>query len=150
MILLLELLMVAAVLLFIGRPFFIKEYDAFALETAEGEHREDLLQKKEYAFETLSDLDLDFKTGKISEEDFITLKKRYEHEAIEVLKEIDHLDKEGKRLEKKGPESPPEKQNESNAQEPVSKEKGHFCTQCGTASKETDRFCSHCGNKIQP
>ena len=38
---------------------------------------------------SLKDLDFDFETGKLSKEDYQGLRKKYEAETIDVLKQID-------------------------------------------------------------
>ena len=48
-----------------------------------------LLVQKEVAYATLKDLDFDFKTGKLSDEDYQELKTQYEKEAIDILEKID-------------------------------------------------------------
>jgi len=92
MILGLEICTLLLVLVFIGIPFFGRDVDSSVFVKGEDERKGDLMQKKEYAYMTLRDLELDYRTNKISEEDYCALKLRYEAEAIEVLRNIDHIE----------------------------------------------------------
>jgi hypothetical protein len=48
-----------------------------------------LQQKRSILMLTLKELDFDFEMGKLSKEDYQSMKKKYEYETIEVLREID-------------------------------------------------------------
>jgi len=51
--------------------------------------QKNLQQKRSELMLTLKELDFDFEMGKLSKEDYIALKKKYEAETIETLKHID-------------------------------------------------------------
>ncbi len=61
------------------------------MKNLERDEMEHLLLQKEIAYTTLKDLDFDFKTGKLSQEDFEELKFNYEKEAFTILEKIDAL-----------------------------------------------------------
>jgi hypothetical protein len=48
-----------------------------------------LQQKRSSLMLTLKELDFDFEMGKLSKEDYQSLKKKYEQETIDVLRQID-------------------------------------------------------------
>ncbi len=48
-----------------------------------------LQQKRSELMLTLKELDFDYEMGKLSKEDYIDLKKKYEGETIEILRQID-------------------------------------------------------------
>jgi hypothetical protein len=50
---------------------------------------QDLLAEKETLYAAIQELDFDFKSGKLSAEDYYTLRQRYEERAAVLLKVID-------------------------------------------------------------
>ncbi|HLA48870.1 MAG TPA: zinc ribbon domain-containing protein, partial [Nitrospinota bacterium] len=71
---------------------------------------------------TIKDLEFDYRTGKLSQADYMELKNRYEAEALQTLKEIDDF-----KVQEKG---------------------AVFCPKCGTKTKAEDNFCFKCGAKL--
>jgi len=53
----------------------------------------DLCALKEAAYDTLRDIEFDFRMGKIAEKDYLELKTRYQGEAAEVVGQIEALEK---------------------------------------------------------
>lgn len=53
---------------------------------------ESLLQKKDAVYENLKDLELEWKMGKLSEEDFQKLREEYKHEAALLLSRIEFIE----------------------------------------------------------
>ena len=54
--------------------------------------REELEAAKESKYRELRDLELDYRTGKLSDEDYAILDRSLRAEAIEILRRIDELD----------------------------------------------------------
>lgn len=50
-----------------------------------------LQERKEQLYENLRDLNFEYRAGKYPEEDFVAQRNLLEHEASELLAEIDHL-----------------------------------------------------------
>ncbi len=89
-----ELLLIILVGLAIGYPLFLKKQRVIKEDnTLDLNGLPHLLVQKEVAYATLKDLDFDFKTGKLSEEDYQELKSRYEEEALSILEKIDKFSK---------------------------------------------------------
>ena len=63
----------------------------------------DLLVLRDVAYDTLRDLEFDFRMGKMAEKDYHELKARYQGEAAEILRQVEEL--EG-RLEKEARKHP--------------------------------------------
>ena len=57
----------------------------------------DLLVLRDVAFDTLRDLEFDYRMGKMAEKDYQELKSRYQVEAAEILRQVETLED---RLEK--------------------------------------------------
>lgn len=89
-----ELLIITVVSFVVGYPLFSKKKrKILGDENFDRNGLPHLLIQKEVAYETLKDLDFDFRTGKLSEEDFQELKARYREEALNILEKIDKISK---------------------------------------------------------
>lgn len=91
---LLEIFIVGAVLFGIGYPLFMHPKEAQTVY--EGDEYHNLLYEKDAALLALKDLDFDYDTGKVGEDDYKRIKKQFESEAIAILKQVD----EAKKLQK--------------------------------------------------
>ncbi len=142
--------------LIIGAAFFIinpllkpgRMEGAVALET--DEMLAELNLKKEGAYATIRELEFDLNMGKLSKEDYETLKAQYTHEAVDFIKAMDELKKNKNRqtnLSAKDLENEIDREIPAlNAGESVQAAE-LFCTQCGQKLSAADRFCSKCGAK---
>ena len=132
MIISLEILIFISAMFLVGYPIF-KKSGIRGRESGVNEALGELIHKKEAVYTSIKDLDFDYKTGKLSEDDYTELKERYELEALHILKDIDDSGK-------KTPLSPPlEKGDEGGF---------IFCPKCGTKAKMGDNFCFKCGVKL--
>ncbi|MCI0567099.1 MAG: hypothetical protein L0Z52_02760 [Acidobacteria bacterium] len=52
----------------------------------------DLLVLRDVAYDTLRDVEFDFRMGKMSEKDYHELKARYQGEAAEILRQVEELE----------------------------------------------------------
>ncbi|HJP18355.1 MAG TPA: hypothetical protein QF468_06875 [Nitrospinota bacterium] len=94
MTILIELLLIMTVSAVVGYPLFVKvPRSMIGIRNINTNGLPHLLVQKEVAYATLKDLDFDFKTGKLSDEDYQELKTQYEKEAIGILEKIDQLSK---------------------------------------------------------
>ncbi len=90
----LQLLLIITVSAVVGYPLFVKKPRSMTgFRSFNPNGLPHLLIQKEVAYATLKDLDFDFKTGKLSDEDYQELKTQYEKEAIDILEKIDNLSK---------------------------------------------------------
>jgi hypothetical protein len=62
-----------------------------AVEEAEAARREDLEAAKEAKYREIRDAELDYRTGKLSEEDWRSLDRDLRAEAIDLLRRLDDL-----------------------------------------------------------
>ena len=62
-----------------------------AVEEAEAARREDLEAAKEAKYREIRDAELDYRTGKLSEEDWHALDRDLRAEAIDLLRRLDDL-----------------------------------------------------------
>jgi ribosomal protein L40E len=97
--------------------------------------------KRDHTYAMLKELDFDFQSGTLSEEDYKILGARYQSKAISILKEIDGLQE----------EKPPQDEMEDSIEKQVSRlrqSKGSFCPQCGAKRPPEARFCTECGTRL--
>ncbi|HEB73456.1 MAG TPA: hypothetical protein ENI77_12665, partial [Nitrospirae bacterium] len=91
---LVELALLIATLLFIAYPLYKRDSAAVAGQALTESDYSDLLYRKEAAYTALIDLEFDYKTGKIDDNDYKTMKTGMESEAIDLLKRADEFEKE--------------------------------------------------------
>jgi hypothetical protein len=65
--------------------------NAPAVEEAESARREDLEAAKEAKYREIRDAELDYRTGKLSEEDWRALDRELRSEAMDLLRRLDQL-----------------------------------------------------------
>ncbi|HLO14539.1 MAG TPA: zinc ribbon domain-containing protein [Anaerolineales bacterium] len=116
--------------------------------------------QREVVLAALRDLDFDFKTGKVSEEDYKPLRAQLMAEAAQYIeaekKEDEQLEaaiqtrrkthKENARCEQCGASMEPGQRFCPKCSSAVNQE---LCPSCGKKIQAGDLFCSSCGNKIR-
>ncbi len=108
--------------------------------------------QKEGAYATIKELEFDLSMGKLSEEDFETLKKQYTLEALKYMEEIDQLqasDKIDPTLTEEEIEKNIENENSAPQKDRSTMKASVFCTQCGEEADNQDDFCAKCGAEMR-
>ncbi|VAX19743.1 hypothetical protein MNBD_NITROSPINAE03-1777 [hydrothermal vent metagenome] len=139
---LVELALLIATLLFIAYPLYRRDSAAVSGQTLTESDYSDLLYRKEAAYTALIDLEFDYKTGKIDDNDYKTMKSSMETEAINLLKRVDAHEK-GSSI----PTVPASSSVSSSRTVPESDAK-HFCPNCGSAVAKEHKFCVECGTGL--
>ncbi len=121
---------------FIIYPLF-KQRSPSADSVVEDEKLQELHSKRNTAYSMLKELEFDFQSGILAEEDYRHLETRYKRKAISILKDTDALEK-GTSVED---------EIEKHVLE-IRQSKGQFCPQCGAGYRESDHFCSGCGASL--
>lgn len=143
------LILVSAYL--VARPFLLPE------KQAPEEEENPLVQEKEKLLDAIRELDLDFATGKLSEEDYRELRERYKSQAALVLKAIREQSAEVPDAltyrERPGDEAPsPEEEVEMAVEKEILEKKvelaSRSCPNCGALRSPEDRFCRMCGTNL--
>jgi hypothetical protein len=131
--------------IFVGYPLFQKHQHkvSFALN-----HRaQELEARKAEIYAAIRDIDFDYRMGKLSQEDYETLRDQYKTEAINLMKQIDQVTVSRSRSassKSDGRGGQAASQQEKTSVESVAR----FCHQCGQPVVAQDRFCSVCGAKL--
>lgn len=129
MVILIEIVLLAGTVLFVGYPLFSKRYQAPLKGDMRVNDYQRLLSRRDMIYSAIKDLEFDYKTGKLSEEDYEELKSQYESEAVEILEKID-------------------KSGKGKAGVNVGEKKRLLCPECNSTYSKNDKFCSKCGSKL--
>lgn len=92
-----------------------------------------LLARKDSIYTAIKDVEFDYSTGKLSEEDYRSLREKFSAEAAEVLQEIDETASGAKSAKKQGKGK---------------KSARTACGACGFRAKPGDKFCKSCGTPL--
>ncbi len=108
-----------------------------SVEPFEDDKMQELRSERDTTYSMLKELEFDFQSGVLTEEDYRDLEARYKGKAISILKGLDDL------------ETGTDVDEEIERRVLVLRQtRGRFCSQCGTKTQEDDRFCPHCGASL--
>ena len=115
----------------VGYPLWQKSQRnvSFALN----HQNEEWQARKAEVYTAIRDIELDYRMGKLSEEDYQSLRDQYKNEAIQIMKELDVST------------APPVTVKKSPA---ARQPNGQFCHHCGQPVSSSDQFCSACGAQL--
>ena len=82
-----EILLVGLVLFGIGYPLFMRPKEVKTVD--EGDEYHKLLYAKDAALLAIKELDFDYDTGKVGDEDYKQIKRQFESEAVAIMKQLD-------------------------------------------------------------
>ncbi|GAB4232324.1 MAG: hypothetical protein Kow00109_04720 [Acidobacteriota bacterium] len=94
-------LLLVGLVLYVAWPFFREETRSWE-EDGEAEPLARLTAEKEEALENLKDIEMDFRMGKLSEEDYRRLREEWEMKAVAVLEQLDRLKGRGRKSSRRG------------------------------------------------
>jgi len=132
-----------------------REQLRFELLDEEVQQIERLVARKSVLMQSLRDIEFDHETGKLSDEDYERLKKKYERRAVRVMRDLDDLRGDADRdeqidsaLERRlqeradhAPEPAADHQDDESA--------GIECPECAKELEPEARFCSRCGTPLE-
>ncbi len=128
-------LLTVSALIFVTYPFFKQRLRS--VDSVEDEKLQELHSKRDTTYSMLKELEFDFQSGILTEEDYRDLETRYKKKAISILRDMDDL----------GKGTDVEEEIEKRVLE-LRQSKGRLCPQCGAKCQEDDRLCSHCGANL--
>ena len=156
------LVLTALSFVLIAYPLFKRGVSSGA-PVGDDKYRE-LHSKQDTTYSMLKELEFDFQSGILTEEDYRDLEVRYKRKAISILKDADSLEKgneaEGdieaqvqklRRVKNNSLDREVEQEVLKLRRSSAEGRHGHgkFCSQCGAASQESDRFCASCGTELR-
>ena len=121
---------------FVAYPFFKRR--SHAADSVEDGKLQELQSQRDTTYSMLKELEFDFKSGILTEEDYQDLETRYKRKAVSILRDIDTAGKDT------GAEEDIEKQILK-----LRRGKGQFCPKCGARRQADDHFCSRCGARLK-
>lgn len=89
--LLLTPLVLVALVVYVAWPLLKEKAEDY--EVDDPTERDLAFEEKENAIASLKDIEMDFRMGKLSEEDYQTLKSEWEVRAVDALKKLESLEK---------------------------------------------------------
>lgn len=129
------LVLTIATFAFIAYPLFKRR--SRPVDSGGDEKLRELRSKRDTTYSMLKELEFDFQSGILTEEDYRELEARYKRKAVSILRDMNDL--------AKGTEV--EEEIERQVRE-LRRGKGQFCPQCGAKCQEGDKFCSQCGTSL--
>jgi len=134
-------LMAICLVVAVGEPLARRR--AYSERGAEGDNdTERLLLQKEMLYGAIRDLDFDFQTGKVDQNDYAELRQQLEGEAVQVLRQLDagdalvaldhEIEQQVLALRRHSGSTVCGSQRES-------------CSGCGTPLDDGENFCPDCG-----
>ncbi len=135
MIVFIAILLTVLTFAFIVYPLFRQRWRS--VDLVKDEQWRELYSKRDTTYSMLKELEFDFRSGILTEEDYRDLEARYKRKAISILRDVDDLER-GTNVEA---------EIERQVLE-LRQGKGRFCPKCGARCQEGDRFCSSCGASL--
>lgn len=143
--------LLVVVVAYVARPLFDQGSANGRAEAAQATSAQ-LTSQRDAVYALIRELDSDFETGKITEQDYRASRERYVAEGVVILKQLDALagDPDQVALDaeieqrvltlRKVSSAAPDPQVQATLQ---------FCTQCGHPIDPEDRFCAQCGASLR-
>ena len=140
----------------IGFTLFVREQDIPAAPTENPELKH-LETRRQVLYDNLKDLQFEFHQGKLSDQDYQSLKQGFLYDLAGVMDSIERMElsagKDAKSTHKAGHRAAPATPSISK-KEPASTQKepahapSNLCPSCKAANPEGHRFCGHCGQPL--
>ena len=139
-------LMAIGLVVCVGEPLVRRAaYTSHGREEHNG--AESLVLQKEMLYGAIRDLDFDFQTGKVDQQDYGALRRQLEGEAVHILRQLDAVD--------------PLVMFDNEIERQVLGLRRHHtsivcgsspetCPGCGTLLDSGDNFCAACGQALRP
>ena len=144
------IIIIIAVLVTIGYPLIrFRAYKGFAPDDT-GDYKYELIRKKESSYEAIKELDFDYNTGKLSDEDYQNLYKTYKFEALKAIREMDketltEMESIDAEVETEIQEMRSGLYSSSDNQHVPA---AGTCPACGAEYDKGDSFCKTCGAQL--
>lgn len=156
------IIIVVLAFIFIAYPFFRERLYQKTTDSAEDGRLDDLRSKRDITYSMLKEVQFDYESGILTEEDYKNLESRYKARAISILKDMDRVGQEDevedeieKRVRSLRRTTTPERSDD--IEDEIEKrvmalrhKKEEYCPSCGERRPEGARYCPGCGEKLIP
>jgi hypothetical protein len=142
---LIVVLIATGLVIFLGEPLVRREQATLPI-SAQALEAEQLSLHKETLYTAIRDLDFDYHTGKVDQQDYTVLRQQLEDEAIQILQALDNVDPLA------ALDSELERQIAALRQPFADEAVGPTwcqCPRCDTRVPGDERFCAACGQTLQ-
>jgi hypothetical protein len=142
MVIVLAVLLSVAALLAVAYPIIAGAREAKVALTSAQETLEELLARRDAAFQALRDLNFDHRVGKITGEDFTMFEANLKQVAADALRVLDEWEK--------GADQALDQviEQQVSARRAALSSAGRSCPQCGRPAAPEDKFCASCGTPL--
>jgi hypothetical protein len=156
LIIVIAIIIIAAALIAVGYPLLLQRPRVSYATSGDSDEGGDLRLRKETIYAAIKELDFDFRTGKLSPDDYHELREKYRERAMALLLE---MEKGGRFSTLEGSlEEEIRARRESTAhiskEAPAAEGRGAagaiFCPYCGEGCSSGDKFCPYCGRELPP
>jgi hypothetical protein len=144
-------IVLSAALVAVAWPLVRPELAAMESDAGPASHMAVLEERKLSIYGAIRDLGFDYRTDKITEDDYQREMATLKAEAVAVLREMETLRSSPPRGTE-ALEREIESARQGGAAVPSGSPSGEarrFCTQCGEAAAGDDRFCANCGATLR-
>ncbi|MDH3602473.1 MAG: zinc ribbon domain-containing protein [Candidatus Tectomicrobia bacterium] len=143
-------LIAAGLVIFIGEPL-VRRHPHETLDSAQDREVDQLTLQKETLYMAIRDLDFDYHTGKVDEQDFTELRSRLENEAIAILRDLDKIDPFAGLDDELECQIAALRQTRSATAVAALSDLSapSVCTHCGTPLQGDENFCAVCGHSLR-
>ncbi len=142
MFIVLAILLSAAALIGVAYPIIARTREAKPATSTTQETLDELLARRDAAFQALRDLSFDHRVGKITDEDFVAFEANLKQVAADALQALDEWEKEADGGLERAVEA------EIAARRAALSGSGRTCPKCGRPSTPEDKFCASCGASL--
>lgn len=134
--------MLAGVAFFVTQPLMRRNPDAVLEDLYIETPLDTLLHRKDAVYAAIKETEFDYKTNKLSDDDYSELRGKLEAEAVELLESIEATEH-----AKKAPKS---RAVSSKTKSDSGKKSGvSYCGSCGAAiARKNAKFCPSCGESV--
>jgi hypothetical protein len=129
------------VVIYVFRPLF---GDQEKIRSRKVGRKRQLLETRESLYDSIKELDFDYRMGKVEEDDYKATRSRYQSQAVDLMKAIDQSNGRAESSEDKI------EQEIAALRGSGSKKRGKkkSCSNCNSPVPANARFCPQCGQAI--
>jgi len=144
--LLIKIVLALGVVAYVGLPLLKTQFEDDT--EVMSEEAEDLYRRKESTYSAIKELEFDYKTGKLSDQDYAELDAKYRADAIEVLETIDMMEHGATAPAKTPSGDAPKKRGKGLKPRPAAALERFVCVECEQENSQGARFCGGCGSEL--